>query len=136
MITSETKIRVRYGETDKMGYCYYGVYPQYLEVGRTDLMRNFGLTYRQIEENGILLPVLSLNIKYIRPAFYDDELTVRTIIEKMPSIRIEFKYEIYNQDNELLSVAETTLVFVDDKTRKPLKAPASFLDKMRPFFKE
>lgn len=134
MITSEIKLRVRYSETDKMGYCYYGVYAQYFEVGRTDLLRQFGLTYRQIEENGIMLPVLSLNVKYIKPAYYDDELTIKTTIQKMPSARIEFNYEIYNQQNELLTIADTTLVFIDEKTRKPIKAPAYFLDKIKPFF--
>jgi acyl-CoA thioester hydrolase len=134
MIVNETKLRVRYSETDKMGYCYYGVYAQYLEVGRTELMRKFGLSYKQIEDNGIMLPVLSLNIKYIKPAFYDDELIIRTIIPKMPSVRIEFNYEIYNQKSELLNIAETMLVFIDANTRKPTKAPSWILDKMKPFF--
>lgn len=134
MIVNETKLRVRYSETDKMGYCYYGVYAQYLEVGRTELMRKFGLSYKQIEDNGIMLPVLSLNIKYIKPAFYDDELIIRTIIPKMPSVRIEFNYEIYNQKIELLNIAETILVFIDANTRKPTKAPSRILDKMKPFF--
>jgi acyl-CoA thioester hydrolase len=134
MITSEIKLRVRYSETDKMGYCYYGVYAQYFEVGRTNLLREFGLTYRQIEENGIMLPVLTLNVKYIKPAFYDDELTIKTFIHKMPLARIEFNYEIYNQQNELLTIADTTLVFIDEKTRKPIKAPEYFLEKLNPFF--
>jgi acyl-CoA thioester hydrolase len=134
MIVNDTKIRVRYSETDKMGYCYYGVYAQYLEVGRTNLMRQFGLTYKQIEDSGIMLPVLSLNLKYIKPAYYDDELTVKTTIPNMPSARIEFKYEIFNQDMELLTIADTVLVFIDANTRKPLKAPAEFLIKMKPYF--
>jgi acyl-CoA thioester hydrolase len=134
MLTSEIKLRVRYSETDKMGYCYYGVYAQYFEVGRTNLLRQFGLTYRQIEENGIMLPVLSLNVKYIKPAYYDDELTIKTTIHKMPSARIEFSYEIYNEQNELLTIADTTLVFIDSETRKPIKAPKSFLEKLNPYF--
>jgi acyl-CoA thioester hydrolase len=134
MIMSETKIRVRYGETDQMGYCYYGIYPQYLEVGRTELMRKFGMSYRQMEENGIMLPVLSLNLKYIKPAFYDEELTVKTSIVKMPSVKIEFFYQIFNQFNELISQAETVLVFIDAKTRKPTKAPKYFIEKLGPLF--
>jgi len=134
MIVDETTVRVRYSETDKMGYCYYGVYAQYLEVGRTDLLRKFGLTYLQIEEEGIMLPVLSLNLKYIKPAYYDDVLTIKTIISKLPSARIEFNYEIVNQNNDLITVANTILVFVNAETRKPSKAPQYFLDKILPFF--
>ena len=113
MIINESKVRVRYGETDKMGYCYYGVYAQYFEIGRTELMRQYGLTYKKIEDAGIMLPVLSLNVKFIKPAFYDDELTIKTYLTKLPLVRIEFLYEIYNQHNELLNNGETTLVFID-----------------------
>ena len=134
MVINDSLVRVRYGETDKMGYCYYGVYAQYLEIGRTDLMRKFGLSYRETEDKGIMLPVLSLNIKYIKPAFYDDELTIKTFLTKLPNVRIEFLYEIYNQFNELLSTAETTLVFIDANTRKPKKAPDDFISKLSPFF--
>jgi len=130
MIIHNTKLRVRYGETDKMGYVYYGFFAQYYEVGRTEFMRNFGLTYNEIENNGIILPVISLNIKYLKPAHYDDLLTIKTILEKIPSIRIEFKYEVYNQNNELLNIGNTTLVFVDEKTRKPRKAPKDFIIKL------
>jgi len=134
MVVNETIVRVRYSETDKMGYCYYGVYAQYLEIGRTDLLRKFNLTYRQIEDDGIMLPVLSLNLKYIKPAYYDDELTIKTWIDKMPSARIEFDYEIYNQEKELLTIANTLLVFVDAVSRKPKKAPDYFVEKISPFF--
>jgi len=134
MVIHESKVRVRYGETDKMGYCYYGVYAQYFEIGRTELMRKFGLTYKEIEDKGIMLPVLTLNIKYIKPAFYDDELIIKTFLTKLPSVRIEFLYEIYNQNNELLNTGDTTLVFIDSNTRKPMKAPSEFLEKLMPFF--
>ncbi len=123
MIKHQTKIRVRYGETDKMGYCYYGVYAEYFEVARTELVRKMGFPYRELEERGILLPVASLHIDYKRPAFYDDELTIVTYIKSMPSIRIVFNYEVYNQHNELLNTGETTLVFIDAKKRKPIKLP-------------
>jgi acyl-CoA thioester hydrolase len=134
MIVDETTLRVRYSETDKMGYCYYGVYAQYLEIGRTDLMRKFGLTYRQIEDDGIMLPVLTLNLKYIKPAYYDDVLTIKTTVAKLPEARIEFNYEIVNQNKELITIATTVLVFVDAETRKPVKAPKYFLDKISTFF--
>ncbi len=123
MIKHQTKLRVRYGETDKMGYCYYGTYAEYYEVARTELVRSLGYPYRKLEEDGILLPVVSLNINYRKPAFYDDELTIVAYIKTMPSIKIVFNYEVYNQDNELLNTGETVLVFVDAKERKPVRMP-------------
>ncbi len=123
MIKHSTKLRVRYGETDKMGYCYYGTYAQYYEVGRTELVRKLGFPYNELEDNGILLPVVSLKIDYRKPAFYDDELTIVCYIKTMPSIKIVFNYEVYNQNQELLNTGETTLVFVDAKERKPMKPP-------------
>lgn len=136
MVQGETKVRVRYGETDKMGYCYYGVYAQYFEIGRTDLMRNLNLSYKDIENQGIMLPVLSLNTKYIKPAYYDDELTIKTRIEKMPGLRIEFKYEVYNQKSELLCIGDTTLVFINSETRKPMSPPLEIKKKLKKYFKE
>lgn len=128
MYTSETKIRVRYGETDKMGYVYYGVYPLYFEIGRTELMREFGYPYSKIEDMGIMLPVKTLDIKYHKAAKYDDLLTVRTSIKELPGIRITFYYEILNQDGELLNEGTTMLIFVDEKTRRPRKAPDELLE--------
>ncbi|MBE9466771.1 MAG: acyl-CoA thioesterase [Bacteroidetes bacterium] len=134
MLQSETKIRVRYGETDKMGYVYYGNYAQYYEVARTEFVRKYGVTYKELEERGIMLPVNSLKVKYIKPAFYDDVLTVQATINELPGIRIHFDYKVFNQNNELLNVGETTLVFVDMKTGKPVKAPEFFLDNIKQFF--
>ena len=134
MYSSETKVRVRYSETDRMGYTYYGNYAQYYEIGRTDMLRNFGLTYRKIEDSGIILPVLSLNIKYIRPSFYDDLLTIKTVMKELPDVRIKFDYEVYNEDGELLNIGDTTLVFVDEKTRKPSHAPKSFINALKQYF--
>ncbi len=134
MIVSESKIRVRYGETDKMGYVYYGNYPLYYEVGRTEMIRKLGWTYKKMEDEGIMMPVLSLNIKYIRPAFYDDELTVKTYIKKMPTMRIDFEYEVFNQNDELLNIGSTTLVFVDSKTMKPQAVPPTLIEKLRKGF--
>jgi acyl-CoA thioester hydrolase len=134
MLTSETKIRVRYGETDQMGYVYYGNYPLYYEVARTDMIRKIGWTYKEMEKNGIMMPVLTLNVKYIRPAYYDDELTIKVSVKNLPKIRMDFEYEVYNSDNELINKGDTTLVFVDMKTGKPTEPPQNFQEKIKPFF--
>ncbi len=136
MVVNDTKLRVRYGETDKMGYAYYGIYPQYYEVGRTELIRSFGLSYKKLEDEGIMLPVLYLDIKYLKPAMYDDLLTIKTKIPKIPEARIEFEYEVYNQNSELLNIGKTTLVFIDAETRKPRRAPEDFLRKIAKQFED
>ncbi len=136
MYTSETQIRVRYGETDKMGYVYYGTYPLYYEVGRTELMRNFDFPYSRIEEMGVMLPVISLDIKYYKAAKYDNLLTIKTTIKELPSARITFYYQVYNEQGELLNEASTTLVFIDEKSRKPRKAPEALLKSLLPYFKK
>lgn len=128
MLQFNTSIRVRYGETDKMGYVYYGNYAQYFEVARVELLRSLGVSYKSLEDSGVMLPVLHFDIKYIKPAYYDDLLTIKTIVEEIPKIKIKFKYETYNQENVLLNVAETTLVFVDMKTNKPTKCPEKLLN--------
>jgi len=124
----ETKIRVRYSETDKMGYVYYGNYPQYYEVARSEMMRSLDFTYKQLEDSGILMPVIAMEIKYKKPAIYDDLLTIRTTLKKNPIIKAHFIYEVFNDKGELLNTGSTTLVFVDAKTRKPCKAPQYFYD--------
>src|SRR4029077_16151788 len=113
MYTSEIKIRVRYAETDRMGYVYYGHYATYFEVARVEMLRSLGFNYKKLEEEGVILPVLTFSIKYIRPAYYDDLLTVVTTINDLPSTRIKFSYETYNEKSELLNTAETVLVFVN-----------------------
>ena len=134
MYTFETLIRVRYGETDQMGYVYYGNYPLYYEVGRTEMLRSVGLSYRSMEEDGILLPVRSLNIRYIEPARYDDLLTLRIILKEKPAARIHFCYELYNEQKTLLNTGETVLVFVDAQTRKPCRAPDVLLTGLEKYF--
>ncbi|MFA5245898.1 MAG: thioesterase family protein, partial [Pedobacter sp.] len=113
MFSSTTKIRVRYADTDQMGYMYYGNYAEFYEVGRVEMLRELGLTYKSMEESGIIMPVTDLQCKYIKPALYDEEITVRVILEQMPSVRIHFKYELYNEKNELINTGETTLVFIN-----------------------
>jgi acyl-CoA thioester hydrolase len=117
------EVRVRYAETDQMGVVYHGNYAQYFEMGRVEWLRNLGVSYKWMEENGIMLPVVSLNINYKKPARYDDLLRVKTIFRKQTSVRIEFDYEIYNEQNELLTIAGSTLVFVDMKTGRPTLPP-------------
>ena len=118
MYSFETKIRVRYGETDQMSFVYYGVYAQYYEVGRVELLRSLGLSYKEIEAMGFALPVVSMNINYKKPAFYDDKLTIRTTIKELPSAKITFHYETLNEKGELLNVGEVILVFINKKTSK------------------
>jgi acyl-CoA thioester hydrolase len=135
MLYNETKIRVRYGETDRMGYLYHGTYPLYFETGRTELLRQLGLTYKQMEDDGIMLPLNKLSIQYFLPAYYDDELVVKTYMKKLPSVRLEFEYEILNQKNELLCKASTTLVFISAIKRKPIRLPDYFYQLIQPYFK-
>ena len=131
MYSFETKIRVRYGETDQMSFVYYGVYAQYYEVGRVELLRSLGLLYKEIEAMGFALPVVNMNIKYKKPAFYDDELTIRTTIKELPSAKITFYYEMFNANNELLNIGEVVLVFVNKETGKPCFAPEIVINKFK-----
>ncbi len=134
MFTHEVELRVRYGETDQMGYVYYGNYAQYLEVARVEALRSLGFPYRRLEEEGIMLPVRSFNLTYHAPALYDDRITVRTTIAEMPTARIRFTYKIINEAGTLLTEAETVLVFVDKLTMRPRKAPSAFYEAMKEFF--
>jgi len=135
MISSVTNIRVRYSETDKMGYLHHANYLNYFEVSRTEILRNMGLTYKEMEEDGILLPVLSVTINYKAPAYYDDILIVKTYLKRMPSIKVFFEYEVYNESSELICTGDSTLVFIDASSRKPRKPPSYFLEKCSAGFK-
>lgn len=130
----DTKIRVRYSETDKMGYSYYGNYPTYYEVGRTEFLREMGLSYKQLEDDGYMMPIVSMSVKYIKPANYDDLLTIRTFYKKFHSIKVEFDYEIYNQRDELINTGNTLLVFVKETTRKPTQAPDYYLELLKKYW--
>lgn len=127
MLTTITQVRVRYAETDKMNYVYYGNYAQYYEIGRTEMLRELGFTYRYLEDKGYMLPVLTLNVKYLKSASYDDLLTIKTSIKEMPSVRIKFDYEIYNEKKQLINKGDSTLVFIDIKKNKPVVAPDFFI---------
>ncbi|RBL92099.1 acyl-CoA thioesterase [Chitinophaga flava] len=136
MFSSITTIRVRYGETDQMGYLYYGNYGLYYEVGRAEAIRELGFSYRELEEQGVIMPVAELNVKYLRPAYYDNLITVKTILKELPTnSRIQFHSELYNEKGELLNVGVTTLVFIDVKTKQKAGLPAALKERLEPFFK-
>ncbi len=128
MKSYEIEIRIRYGETDQMGVVYHGNYALYLEMGRIEWLRKLGVSYKSMEENGVMLPVVSLNINYKKSAFYDDIICVKTRLKAIPTVKIEFEYEITNKKGEILTTASTVLVFIDMKTNKPMRAPKYILD--------
>jgi acyl-CoA thioester hydrolase len=134
MFVHATTLRVRYGETDRMGFVYYGDYAEYFEVGRVEALRSLGFPYRQLEGQGILLPVRDMQVRYHRPAHYDDLLTVRTTIEELPVASIRFRYAVHDEAGDLLTEAVTTLVFVDASTMRPRRAPDMLVDALRPYF--
>ncbi len=121
------QLRVRYGETDQMGYCYYGNYAQYFEVGRVEALRYLGMSYKSLEDNGIMLPVLDFSIHYNSPALYDDLLSITTTIVKIEGAKLFFTYSIHNESTQLICTATTTLVFINKENNKPFKAPLSFV---------
>jgi acyl-CoA thioester hydrolase len=134
MLSVTTTIRVRYAETDQMGYVYYGNYAQYFEVGRVEALRSLGYTYRFMEESGVMMPVSKMDIKYLKPARYDDLLTIKTIIRELPSARMTFEYEITNELGDLLVVGHTTLVFVSMQTQRITRCPDFLLTALKPSF--
>jgi acyl-CoA thioester hydrolase len=125
-----TNVRVRYGETDQMGVVYHGNYASYFEIARTEWLRNLGVTYKELENKGIMLPVISLFFNFIKSAKYDDVLTIIVILKKKPLVKIEFDYEIYNQKKEKISTGNSVLAFMDMKTNKPLRCPDYILKKL------
>ncbi len=135
MYSSETTVRVRYGETDQMGYVYYGFYAMYYEVARVESLRKLGLTYKSLEAQGIIMPVLENKSKYIAPAYYDDLLRIVCFVREKPGVRIRFNYEIFNEENKLIHIGETLLVFVDRRTSKPRALPEAMEKVLEPFFK-
>lgn len=130
MLIHETKIRVCYGDTDKMGVVYYGTYPRFYEIGRTEMLRDHGITYKEIEDAGIIWPVRNLHITYLKPAFYDDLLTVRCIVEELPTVRFRIKTEIYNSDGEMINHGEVVLISTNPTTGKAVRTPQWLLDKL------
>lgn len=127
----DLKVRVRYGETDQMGVVHHGNFALYLEMGRTEWLRKLGVSYKQMEANGVMLPVISLNINYKKSAYYDEVLKVKTKLKKTPSVKIEFEYEIENEKGQIIVTANTVLAFIDIAKRKPTKCPDYILDKLQ-----
>jgi acyl-CoA thioester hydrolase len=135
MFTSETKIRVRYAETDQMNVVYYGNYAQYFEVARAEAIRELGLTYKEMEEMGIIMPVVEMHTKYLRSARYDDLITIKTELRELPADhRIEFHHEVYNEEGKLLTIGRVVLYFLDAKTFARSKMPEMLYLKLSPFF--
>ncbi|WP_338877034.1 thioesterase family protein [Spirosoma sp. SC4-14] len=131
-----TGIRVRYYDTDQMGIVYYGNYARFYEIGRVEALRYLGMEYKTLEESGVSMPVYAMNSRFIRPAKYDDLLTVRVTIPQLPNTRILFQYEIFNQAGILLNTGETTLIFLKSATGRPGPAPHDLLDAIKPFFEQ
>jgi acyl-CoA thioester hydrolase len=129
---NKTQVRVRYGETDQMGYCYYGNYAQFCEIGRVEALRNIGMPYSELEKQGVMLPVTKFEINYVHPAKYDDLLTITTYLRELRGPQILFDYEIKIGET-LIATAFTSLVFVDKSTMKPVRPPKSFLNLIEPF---
>lgn len=134
MFSHDVQVRVRYGETDRMGYVYYGDYAEYFEVGRVEALRGLGFPYRRLEEEGVMLPVRELHTTYHQPARYDDLLTIRTTIVALPTVRIVFGYEVRNEAGELLCEASTTLVFVERATMRPRRPPEALVAALARYF--
>ena len=136
MFEHRTKFRVRYADTDQMAYVYYGNYARYFEIGRVEALRSLGISYQQLEADGVMMPVLENFSKYLRPAFYDDLLEIRVLIKEMPGIRIRFEYEIFRESGELIHTGHTLLAFVSVATRKLTSPPESVIQALSGFFKK
>ncbi|SDR68125.1 acyl-CoA thioesterase [Christiangramia echinicola] len=131
MKSHKTFVKVRYAETDQMGVVHHGNYPQYLEIARLEWLDTLGISYKNMEQEGIMLPVYELNLKYIKPVTFDDKLTIETRLHEMPNVKIIFDYSIFNQQGDLVTSATSVLVFMDSKTRRPIRCPEYILEKLR-----
>ena len=136
MIKNTTKIRVRYGETDQMGIVNNAVYPSYYEIGRTMMFRELGFPYKKMEEEGVLIPLSDLYVKFHFPAYYDEELTLVTMLKDMPAARIRFDYEVYNSKGDLINSGYSIQAFINTKTRRPIRLPQTIRELLEPFFQK
>jgi len=137
MFTSETTIRVRYAETDQMNVVYHGNYAQYFEVARAEAIREMGITYKDMEAMGIVMPIVELHTKFLRPAVYDDLLTIKTQLRELPTDhRIEFHHEVFNETGKLLTIGRIVLYFLDSKTMARAAMPAELAKHLEPYFKQ
>lgn len=131
MKSHSSYVKVRYAETDQMGVVYHGNYAQYLEIARIEWLGALGISYKKMEEEGIMLPVYEINLKFKKSAKFDDVLRIETTLDKLPGVRIEFTYRIFNQDEELLTEASTSLVFMSIEQQRPIKCPQYILDLLK-----
>ena len=136
MFVFNTQLRVRYADTDQMGYVYYGNYGAYYEVARVESLRHLGFTYKDLEAQGIILPVLENYSKFILPAKYDELLRIEVTLKEIPAVRIQFHYRIFNEQDQLIHTGKTLLAFVNKETGRPCRPPETLLDLYRPFFNE
>jgi acyl-CoA thioester hydrolase len=136
MFDYRTQIRVRYADTDQMAFVYYGNYARYFEIARVEALRSLGISYRKLEEAGVMMPVLENYSKYLRPAFYDDLIEIKVMIKEMPGIRIRFDYEIFRESGELIHTGYTLLAFVSVATKKLCNPPEEVLQALSGFFKK
>lgn len=135
MFSSQSKIRVRYAETDQMGVVYHGNYFAYFEAARGESIRELGITYADLEKMGVIMPVVEVQCRYLRPARYDELLTVRVMLKELPiHHKIEFHHEVFNEKEELLATARIILYFMESKTMKRTTMPEPLLEKIKPYF--
>ena len=134
MFQTSIQIRVRYAETDQMGYVYYGNYATYYEVARVEALRKLGLSYKELEEKGVMMPVLENRSKFLLPGKYDELLTVKVTIPKMPAVKIIFQYDIYNENDHLIHEGETTLAFINMQSGRPVRMPEEMQKLLSHFF--
>lgn len=125
-----TFVKVRYSETDQMGFVHHSNYAQYLEIARLEWLEQLGVSYKWMEENGVMLPVYNLNTTFKKSALFDDRLKIETSLRNIPTVRIMFDYKVYNQKEELLTVASTELIFMNTKTGRPMRCPKYILEKL------
>ncbi len=131
----ESTLRVRYSETDQMGYCYYGNFLQFFEIARVECLRAIGISYKELENNGVLLPVKDVQVDYKHPCFYDELLRIETELTEINSCRIFFAYKVFNEQTKLCTLATTTLVFLEKESKRPISCPSEILEKLSPYEK-
>lgn len=135
MFVHESKVKVRYVETDQMGVVHHSNYAQYYELARTECFEACsGMSYAELEADGVMLPILELQSKFLKPALYNQTLTIKSIVNTLPTVRLRVDYEIYNEANELINTGQTTLVFVNSQTRRPCQPPEKFMKNVRQYF--
>lgn len=134
MITHSTQIRVRYSEVDQMGFLYHAHYVDFFDVARTELIRSVGISNRELEEQGVMLPVINVNINYKTPAHYDDLITIKTTLRKMPGVKITFDYEVVLPCGEISTTGSVTLAFMDSNTKKAIRPPNNLIEILKPYF--